>query len=133
MNPKGIIFTGGPNSVYAKGAPKIEKEIFELGVPILGICYGAQLMAQTFGGEVITSEIREYGKIEVDLNKDSNLFKGISENQCWMSHTDHISKLPNGFDIIATTKDCPVAAIANVSKNLYGVQFHPEVKTYSFW
>ncbi len=128
MNPKGIIFTGGPNSVYAEGAPKVEKEIFELGVPILGICYGAQLMAQAFGGEVITPDVREYGKIEVDLNKDAIIFKGIEENQCWMSHTDHISKVPEGFDIIATTKDCPVAAMANVSKKLYGVQFHPEVK-----
>nr|WP_246578299.1 glutamine-hydrolyzing GMP synthase [Clostridium frigoris] len=128
MNPIGIIFTGGPNSVYAKGAPQIEKEVFELGIPILGICYGAQLMAQAFDGEVKTSDVREYGKIEVDLNKDAIIFKGISENQCWMSHTDHISKVPNGFEIIATSKHCPVAAMANVSKNLYGVQFHPEVK-----
>ncbi|MBU3114335.1 glutamine-hydrolyzing GMP synthase [Clostridium lacusfryxellense] len=128
MNPKGIIFTGGPNSVYAEGAPQVEKEIFELGVPILGICYGAQLMAQAFGGKVITSDIREYGKIEVDLNKDVVIFKGLKENQCWMSHTDHISKVPKEFEIIATTKDCPVAAMANVSKKLYGVQFHPEVK-----
>jgi GMP synthase (glutamine-hydrolysing) len=128
MNPKGLIFTGGPNSVYAPGAPKLEKEIFELGVPILGICYGAQLMARMFGGEVITPNVREYGKIEVDLNKDAAIFAGIEENQCWMSHTDHISKVPEGFDIIATTEDCPVAAMANVSKKLYGVQFHPEVK-----
>ncbi len=128
MNPKGIIFTGGPNSVYAKGAPKVEKEIFEMGVPILGICYGAQLMAQSFGGEVITPNIREYGKIEVELSKDAVIFAGIEEKQCWMSHTDHISKVPEGFDIIATTEDCPVAAMANISKKLYGVQFHPEVK-----
>ena len=74
-----------------KGAPKVEKEIFELGVPILGICYGAQLMAQSFGGEVITPDVREYGKIEVDLCKDAIIFTGIEENQCWMSHTDHIS------------------------------------------
>ena len=111
-----------------KGAPKVEKEIFEMGVPILGICYGAQLMAQSFGGEVITPDVREYGKIEVDLSKDAIIFEGIDENQCWMSHTDHISTVPEGFDIIATTKDCPVAAMANVSKKLYGVQFHPEVK-----
>ncbi len=87
MNPKGLIFTGGPNSVYAPGAPKLEKEIFELGVPVLGICYGAQLMAHMFGGEVITPNVREYGKIEVDLNKDAVIFAGLEEKQCWMSHT----------------------------------------------
>lgn len=128
MNPKGIIFTGGPNSVYGEGAPRIEKEIFELGVPILGICYGVQLMAHVLGGEVKTPEVREYGKIEVDLCKDAAIFKGIEENQCWMSHTDYISRTPEGFEVIATTKDCPVAAMANTSKKLYGVQFHPEVK-----
>ncbi|MCB2290193.1 glutamine-hydrolyzing GMP synthase [Clostridium sp. CS001] len=128
MNPKGIIFTGGPNSVYGEGAPRIEKEIFELGIPILGICYGVQLMAHVLGGEVKTPDVREYGKIEVDLCKDSAIFAGIEENQCWMSHTDYISRTPEGFDIIATTKDCPVAAMSNVSKKLYGVQFHPEVK-----
>jgi len=128
MNPKGIIFTGGPNSVYGEGVPKVEKEIFELGIPILGICYGVQLMAQMLGGEVKTPDVREYGKIEVNLSKDSAIFAGLEENQCWMSHTDYISRTPEGFDIIATTKDCPVAAMANVSKKLYGVQFHPEVK-----
>ena len=128
MNPKGIIFTGGPNSVYGEGAPRIEKEIFELGVPILGICYGVQLMAHVLGGEVKTPDVREYGKIEVDLCKDATIFKGIEENQCWMSHTDYISRTPEGFEVIATTKDCPVAAMANTSKKLYGVQFHPEVK-----
>lgn len=128
MNPKGIIFTGGPNSVYGEGAPRIEKEIFELGIPILGICYGVQLMAHVLGGEVKTPDVREYGKIEVDLCKDSAIFAGIEENQCWMSHTDYISRTPEGFDVIATTKDCPVAAMSNASKKLYGVQFHPEVK-----
>lgn len=128
MNPKGIIFTGGPNSVYGEGAPRVEKEIFDMGIPILGICYGVQLMAHVLGGEVKTPEVREYGKMEVDLSLDAVIFTGIKENQCWMSHTDYISRVPEGFDIIATTKDCPVAAMANVSKKLYGVQFHPEVK-----
>ncbi|MFD3158174.1 glutamine-hydrolyzing GMP synthase [Haloimpatiens sp. FM7330] len=128
-NPKGIIFTGGPNSVYEEGSPRLDKEIFELGIPILGICYGDQLMAYTLGGEVKTPEKREYGKTEVDLKTESLLFKGIdSKDQCWMSHTDYISKTPEGFEVIATTDECPCAAMANVDKKLYGVQFHPEVE-----
>ncbi len=127
MNPKGIIFTGGPNSVYDENAPHVSKEIFELGVPILGICYGAQLMAYTLGGKVEHAPLREYGKSEITYT-GSELFDGIdSENVCWMSHTDYISKAPDGFEIIAHTKTCPVAAIGNKEKGFYGVQFHPEV------
>lgn len=126
--PTGIIFTGGPNSVYAENAPRIEKEIFELGIPVLGICYGCQLMAYTLGGTVSTAEMREYGKTETNYDVQSKLFnklpaKGIS----WMSHTDYISKLPDGFKASAHSDSCPAAAIENEDKKLYGIQFHPEV------
>lgn len=128
-NPKGIIFTGGPNSVYGDGAPRVSEEIFELGVPVLGICYGDQLMAHTLGGKVSTAPVREYGKTEINLDNSSRLFKGINEKDiCWMSHTDYISEAPKGFKIIAYTEVCPIAAMENEEKNLYGVQFHPEVE-----
>lgn len=127
-DPKGIIFTGGPNSVYAEGAPKVDKELFDLGVPVLGICYGAQLMSYTLGGKVSTATVREYGKTDVDLNGESLIFKGLNEKQCWMSHTDYISEVPEGFKITATTSECPVAAFENKERRLYGVQFHPEVE-----
>ncbi|WP_138203862.1 glutamine-hydrolyzing GMP synthase [Haloimpatiens lingqiaonensis] len=128
-DPKGIIFTGGPNSVYAEGAPRVDKEIFQLAVPILGICYGDQLMAYSLGGEVTSPDKREYGKTELDIENDNLLFQGVKEkDQCWMSHTDYISKTPQGFKVIATTKECPCAAMANEEKKLYGVQFHPEVE-----
>ncbi|MDO5040094.1 glutamine-hydrolyzing GMP synthase, partial [Clostridium sp.] len=128
-NPKGIIFTGGPNSVYGDGAPRVSEEIFELGVPVLGICYGDQLMAHTLGGKVSTAPVREYGKTEINLDNSSRLFKGINEKDiCWMSHTDYISEAPKGFKIIAHTEVCPIAAMENEEKNLYGVQFHPEVE-----
>lgn len=127
-NPKGIIFTGGPNSVYGEGTPRVEEEIFELGVPVLGICYGHQLTAYTLGGKVESPEIREYGKTEVRLNNKSQLFEGIKDiDQSWMSHTDYVSEIPEGFEIIATTDQCPVAAMENREKRIYGVQFHPEV------
>jgi len=126
-NPSGIIFTGGPNSVYDPAAPKIDKAIFELGIPVLGICYGAQLMSHLLGGVVTSADTREYGKTEVSLS-DSLLFDGVDkENICWMSHTDYVSRPPEGFKITATTKDCPVAAFENAQKKLYAVQFHPEV------
>ena len=128
-NPKGIIFTGGPNSVYGEGAPRVNEEVFNLGIPVLGICYGDQLMAHTLGGKVATAPVREYGKTEINLDNSSRLFKGIdSKDICWMSHTDYISEAPEGFKIIAHTEVCPVAAMENEERNLYGVQFHPEVE-----
>ena len=128
-NPKGIIFTGGPNSAYLEDSPKISKEIFEIGVPILGICYGDQLMAHLLGGVVCKgdNQTREYGKTIIEY-KNSPLFKGINSNQVWMSHTDYISNVPEGFEIVATTSNCPVAAMQNIERGLYGVQFHPEVE-----
>lgn len=126
-NPKGIIFTGGPNSVYGENSPQIDPGIFELGVPVLGICYGAQLMSHTLGGKVSSAD-REYGKADVELDTNSLLFKGINEKQCWMSHTDYIEVAPEGFKTTGKTSNCPVAAIENEEKKLYGVQFHPEVE-----
>jgi len=128
MAPKGIIFTGGPNSVYGENAPKIDEEIFNLNIPILGICYGAQLMAHTLGGAVKTAPIREYGKTDVNLDATNLLFNEIADKQCWMSHTDFIEAAPEGFKVIGYTDQCPIAAMANEERNLYGVQFHPEVQ-----
>ncbi len=128
MNPKGIIFTGGPNSVYGETSPLCGKEIFELGIPILGICYGSQLMSHVLGGSVATAPVSEYGKTEVSIDTTSKLFDGISTKTiCWMSHTDYIEKAPTDFTITAHTPVCPVAAMENADKNLYAVQFHPEV------
>lgn len=126
-NPVGIIFTGGPNSVYEDNAPSCSKEIFELGVPILGICYGNQLMAHILGGKVVSPDKREYGKTEIELC-DSLLFDGIDKkNVCWMSHTDYVAVLPDGFKAVAKTESTPFAAYENADKKLYSVQFHPEV------
>lgn len=131
MAPMGIIFTGGPNSVYDESSPHISKEIFETGIPILGICYGCQLMAYTLGGKVSSCVNSEYGKTETNYDKSSVLFGGVSElpekEISWMSHTDYISEVPEGFRITAHTADCPAAAIENPEKKLYAVQFHPEV------
>lgn len=127
LQPKGIIFTGGPNSVYEENAPMYSKEIFELGIPVLGICYGNQLMAHVLGGKVSGAEKREYGKTEISLG-DSLLFDGIGrENICWMSHTDFVAALPEGFCGSAKTAATPYAAYENPEKRLYSVQFHPEV------
>lgn len=127
-NPKGIIFTGGPASVLDENAPKCDREIFNCGVPILGICYGMQLMAIEMGGSVGRASQREYGKAEIALDSDNELFYNIlSETNCWMSHTFFVENLPQGFEIIARTKNCPVAAMGNKQKKLYAVQFHPEV------
>ena len=129
MNPKGIILTGGPDSVYREGAATCAKEFFDIGVPILGLCYGAQLMQQVLGGKVESAPVREYGKTEtyIDGAKDT-LFKDVEDTTIvWMSHFDYISKLAEGFEVIAHTNDCPVAACQNTEKNLYGIQFHPEV------
>ncbi len=128
MNPKGIIFTGGPNSVYGEDSPLCDKAIFELGIPVLGICYGSQLMAHVLGGSVATAPISEYGKTEVSVNNESKLFDGVqSSTICWMSHTDYIERAPKNFNIIGHTPVCPVAAMEYEEKNLYAVQFHPEV------
>ena len=155
MNPKGIILTGGPNSCYEKDSPTYTKELFELGVPVLGLCYGAQLMMHILGGKVEKAPVREYGKTEVFVNPASPLFSEVgaagheiakassgaeiteamredhSRNShytiCWMSHFDYISKPAPGFSIVAHTADCPVAAAENRESNLYAIQFHPEV------
>lgn len=159
MNPKGIIFTGGPNSVYDDASPRYDKSIFEIGVPILGICYGSQLMAYTLGGEVKTAPVSEYGRTETiidgngvavsgangiegsvginGLKTDDNpvkneniskLFDEVADKiNTWMSHTDYIAKVPEGFRITAHTKDCPVAAMEDEKRNFYATQFHPEV------
>lgn len=125
---KGIIFTGGPNSVYDESSPHYAKEILDLGVPVLGICYGCQLISWMRGGEVKTAPVSEYGKIEVTADTKSLLFKGIPEKSIvWMSHTDYIAKVPAGFSVIGTTDDCPCAAMENHAENIYAVQFHPEV------
>lgn len=128
LAPKGIIFTGGPNSVYGEDSPRCEKEIFDLGIPVLGICYGSQLMTYLLGGNVSKAPVREYGKTEIEVNHNSKLFEGVSEKTiCWMSHTDYISKLPGGFQVTARSKSCPVAAYEKPDQKLYSVQFHPEV------
>ena len=128
MNPKGIIFTGGPNSVYGEDSPLCDKAMFELGIPVLGICYGSQLMSHILGGKVATAPVSEYGKTEVDVDVNSKIFKGVSTKTiCWMSHTDYIEKAPEGFTITAHTPVCPVAGMECEAKNLYAVQFNPEV------
>ena len=127
-NYKGIIFTGGPNSVYDESSPHYSKDILELNIPILGICYGDQLLAFMTGGTIVSAKNNsEYGRTEL-LVKGGQLFEGIpSKSVCWMSHTDYIKDVPEGFAISATTKSCPCAAMENVDKGFYGVQFHPEV------
>ena len=128
MNPKGIIFTGGPNSVYGENSPLCDKAIFELGIPVLGICYGSQLMSHVLGGKVATAPVSEYCKTEVAVDVESKLFEGVAASTiCWMSHTDYIERAPEGFKIIGHTPVCPVAAMECEEKNLYAVQFHPEV------
>ena len=128
MKPKGIILTGGPNSCYEPGAPSCTDELFNLGIPVLGLCYGAQLMMHVLGGKVEKAPVREYGKTEVMVETSSPLFTDVTPNTiCWMSHFDYISKVAPGFDICAHTADCPVAAAENRDKNLYAIQFHPEV------
>lgn len=132
LNPKGIIFTGGPNSVYDEESPRYGSEIYDLGIPILGICYGSQLMAYSLGGSVKTAPVSEYGHTEVVVDKNSVLFKDVevddkSQTICWMSHTDYIAQVPDGFKSIANTPNCPVAAMENPDKKFYATQFHPEV------
>ena len=128
MNPKGIILTGGPASCYEPGAATCSEDLFHLGVPVLGLCYGAQLMTHVLGGKVERAAVREYGKTEVKVDRSSKLFSDVSENTiCWMSHFDYISKVAPGFSIAAHTADCPVAAAENREKKLFAIQFHPEV------
>ena len=128
MNPKGIIFTGGPATVLDPKAPFCDKEVFSLGVPVLGICYGMQLMSYMLGGTVEKASQREYGKVNIKLNNNSALFKGIEEDTtCWMSHTYYVNKLPEGFGSCASSLNCPSGAMENLERKLYGVQFHPEV------
>ena len=129
--PIGIIFTGGPNSVYEESSPKVDPEIFKLGIPILGICYGCQLIAYTLGGKVSPAQsdsAREYGKTETYFDTSCPLFKGLPEQSIsWMSHGDYMSDLPTEFALVAHSDACPNVAIADVERGFYGVQFHPEV------
>ena len=127
-NPSALIFTGGPNSVTEADAPSIADEVFELGLPILGICYGMQLMALKLGGSVAPGIKREYGKTEINLDSKAELTQGLPEkSQCWMSHTYYVDRIPDGFKVIAQSEHCPNAAMENPEKKLYATQFHPEV------
>ena len=129
MNPAAIILSGGPASVYVENAPKADAGIFELGIPVLGLCYGHQFMCQALGGKVSSANTREFGKTAVELDTDSPLFRNlIDQNICWMSHNDFVSDPPAGFEVLAVTGDCPAAAVGNAEKKFYGVQFHPEVE-----
>ena len=127
MAPKAIIFTGGPSSVYNDGAPHVDKGIFELGIPVLGICYGCQLIAYTLGGKVEHAETREYGRQDAVYDKNCPLYKGLEDGICWMSHTDRVEALPEGFKVVAHTDTCKIAAFADDKRKIYGVQYHPEV------
>ena len=128
LNPSGIILTGGPSTVYEDDAPKCSPELFKLGIPVLGICYGAQLMNYLLGGEVKSAPVREYGHTDVTVDTNAKLFTGVlPKTVCWMSHTVYIAKPAPGFKITAHTEVCPVASAENVEENLYCVQFHPEV------
>jgi GMP synthase (glutamine-hydrolysing) len=128
ISPKGIILSGGPASVYERSSPRIDKKIYTLGIPILGICYGMQLMAKDLGGRVRYSRNREYGHAELIINSRKGLFGGLPGGlYCWMSHSDQIKRLPRGFKQLAHTANTKNAAMANTAKYLYGVQFHPEV------
>ncbi len=128
LNPKGIIFSGGPNSVYGEGALSCDERIFDLGIPVLGICYGMQLMTHHFGGVVERAKSREYGKATLTLQHTSPLYKGLPEQQTvWMSHSDLVMETPEGFRVDGTNPSCPIAAMSDAERGLYGVQFHPEV------
>jgi GMP synthase (glutamine-hydrolysing) len=129
MNPKGIIFSGGPNSVYDENSFSCDEKIFDLGIPVLGICYGMQLMTKHFGGKVEKAKHREYGKATIKLEKESKIFNNLpSEQVVWMSHGDLVVATPEGFTVDATSPSCPISAMSDMSRNLYGVQFHPEVR-----
>lgn len=130
MNPKGIILSGGPNSVYDENAFRIDPEILELGIPVLGICYGMQLITYTLDGKVEPAKNREYGKAELEIiADDAVLFASTPKKQTvWMSHGDLVTEIPTGFEVVGTSKDCPIASIQDTNRNFYGVQFHPEVR-----
>jgi len=129
LRPAAIILSGGPASVYVENAPKADTGIFGLGIPVLGICYGHQFMCQALGGKVSSANIREYGKTSVEMDTYTPLFRDlVGSNICWMSHTDFVAEPPAGFEVLAMTPDCPVAAVGNTEKKFYGVQFHPEVE-----
>ncbi|OEH91975.1 glutamine-hydrolyzing GMP synthase [Bacillus solimangrovi] len=129
INPKGIILSGGPNSVYGEGSFRCDEEIFELGIPVFGICYGMQLMTHHFDGKVERGHKREYGKATLEVKNNSKLFKGLPNEQVvWMSHSDLVVEAPKGFEVDGTNTSCPVAAISDEERGLYGVQFHPEVR-----
>ena len=129
MKPKGIIFSGGPNSVYDENAFHIDPEIFELGIPILGICYGMQLMAHNLGGKVESAESKEYGQAFIEVSDDAVLFQDTPKTQqVWMSHGDLVTEVPVGFEVVATSENCPIAAMQNKDRNFYALQFHPEVR-----
>ena len=128
MKPKGIILTGGPSSCYEEGAATCSPELFAMGIPVLGLCYGAQLMSHVLGGRVERADVREYGKTEVDVDNSSALFSGVTPHTvCWMSHFDYIAEMAPGFRAVARTANCPVAAAECPEKGLYAIQFHPEV------
>ncbi len=128
LNPKGIILSGGPSSIYEKHSPKINKAVFDLGIPVLGICYGMQFMIGALGGIVKRADKREYGFATLYIKNHEGLFKGVNTNtECWMSHGDSIVKLPRGFKTTASTENTNIAATVNSKKGLYGLQFHPEV------
>ncbi len=125
---KGVILSGGPQSVHAKGSLVCDPGVFELGIPVLGLCYGHQIIGHTLGGRVEPGQVREYGKATVKILRKDGIFEGLSDNEdVWMSHFDQVTALPNGFELIAETKDCPIAAMQNVERGFYGIQFHPEV------
>ncbi len=135
MNPKGIIFSGGPNSVYDDDAFKVDPEIFNLGIPVLGICYGMQLMSHLLpGGKVEAADNKEYGKATITIKGDNPvMFKDLPKEQTvWMSHGDLVTQAPEGFEVVATSANCPIASIANDEKKFYGLQFHPEVRNSEF-
>ncbi|WP_031553577.1 glutamine-hydrolyzing GMP synthase [Oribacterium sp. FC2011] len=129
LNPKGIIFTGGPQSVYKEESQHIDPAIFEMDIPILGICYGAQLIAYELGGTVKTAPVSEYGRTEVLIDEQNSVLRGVSDSTImWMSHTDYIAETPKGFKIISHTENCPVAGMEDPDRKIYAVQFHPEVQ-----
>jgi GMP synthase (glutamine-hydrolysing) len=133
MNPKGIILSGGPNSVYGENAFKCDEAIFDLGIPVLGICYGMQLMTHTLGGTVEPADHREYGKATIDIQGQPSLFADLPEQQVvWMSHGDLVKEIPQGFQVDAISASCPYAAMSNEDRKFYGVQFHPEVRHSEF-